>query len=258
MKERNGSRKLVKVEASKKKLTNDQWLNQEVVSKVKVSKKEVEEFIVERKIPKVHVNDQLKTRIKKYLVEEKKKGAITDWLDKRLAKNPLSLHFQKPDRPVFEIKVGDSPVMGKTSAPVTQEFSDFQCPYCAKGSTLVHDLKKKYGDKIKVVFKNFPLDFHKQAKGAAVAGLCANEQGKNYFWQLHDHMFDNQSKLADVDLIGAAAKFKGFDKNKFDNCMKEKKYLAQVESEIQEGREVGEVNSNIFCKWKSNQWCTTS
>ena len=61
--------------------------------------------------------------------------------------------FKEPTRPVFEISIGNSPVLGDKSAPVTiVEYSDFQCPYCAKGSTLVHDLKKKYGKKNQCCF----------------------------------------------------------------------------------------------------------
>ena len=108
-------------------MTNDQWLEKEVISKVEVSK-DIDAFIVERKIPQVHVNDQLKERVKKYLIEEKKKDAINKWLDAKLSKNPVSIFFKEPTRPVFEISIGNS-VLGDKSAPVTiVEYSDFQCP----------------------------------------------------------------------------------------------------------------------------------
>ena len=108
------------------------------------------------------------------------------------------------------------------------------------------EIKKKYGDKVKVVFKNFPLPFHKQAKGAAIAGLCANEQGGKYFWKLHDYMFDNQSKLDQNALKKAAAKFQGFDSSKFNDCVTKKKYLARVESDIKEGQELGVKSTPTF------------
>jgi predicted DsbA family dithiol-disulfide isomerase len=239
--------KLVDKEKGSKKMTNDQWLEKEVISKVEVSAKDIEAFIVERKIPKVHVNDQLKGRVKKYLIEEKKKDAISGWLDAKLSKNPVSIFFKEPIRPVFDIEIGQSPVLGAKSAPVTiVEYSDFQCPYCAKGSTLVHDLKKKYGKKINVVFKNFPLDFHRQAKTAAMAGLCANEQGTQYFWKLHDHMFENQNNLKPEDLESAVEKINGLNKSDFSKCLKENKYLAQVEMDINSGKEVGVKSTPTF------------
>ena len=239
--------KLVEKEKAGKKMTNDQWLEKEVISKVEVSKKDIDAFIVERKIPQVHVNDQLKERVKKYLIEEKKKDAINKWLDAKLSKNPVSIFFKEPTRPVFEISIGDSPVLGDKSAPVTiVEYSDFQCPYCAKGSTLVHDLKKKYGKKINVVFKNFPLDFHRQAKTAAVAGLCANEQNTDYFWKLHDHMFENQNKLKPEEIEAAASKISGLDSSRFSKCLKDKKYLAQVENDINSGKDVGVKSTPTF------------
>ena len=125
------------------------------------------------------------------------------------------------------------------------EFSDFQCPFCAKAAQTVKQLKEKYGDKIKVVFKQFPLSFHSQAKKAAVASLCAYEQGSNSFWKLHDEFFSNQANLAPAKIKEAAKKL-GFDSKKFDDCLDNNKFIAQVEKDILQGRELGVKGTPTF------------
>src|SRR5262249_8209085 len=82
---------------------------------------------------------------------------------------------------VYTIDIGQSPIDGKKDAPVTiVEFSDFQCPFCARFWPPVKDVLKAYPDKVKLVIKNFPLSFHPNARPAAKLALAANEQGKYY------------------------------------------------------------------------------
>jgi protein-disulfide isomerase len=118
------------------------------------------------------------------------------------------------------IPIGDSPVLGKATAPITIiEFSEFQCPYCARGSKTMKEILEKYPNDVKVVFKHFPLAFHKQAADASKVALAAGEQGK--FWEMHDKLFENQKQLkgkspADMKEFGAGlAKQIGIDVNKF-------------------------------------------
>ena len=83
---------------------------------------------------------------------------------------------------------------GPADARITiVEFSDFQCPYCAAAATKINDLMKQYPNDVKLVFKQFPLDIHGQARLAAQASLAAHAQGK--FWELHDRMFANFRRL---------------------------------------------------------------
>jgi len=101
-----------------------------------------------------------------------------------------------PEQPIVnalqvEIDLGDSPRKGTEGAPVTiVEFSDFECPYCARFfSQTLGDIEKNYVDtgKVLMVFKQFPLQFHPYAQKAAEASLCAKQQGK--FWEMHDKLF---------------------------------------------------------------------
>ncbi len=226
----------------KKGLSNDEFLEKHIASKATVTEEDIQAFAKERKIPQL--NEQLKTRIRDFISENKKREAIEAWLDQKLREKPVEVYLEKPMRPTYKIVAGDSPFMGGKNAKVeVVEFSDFQCPYCARATDIIGELKKKYGDKIKVVFKNFPLPFHKDAHKAAEAGLCANDQGK--FWKMHDAMFADQSKLK-VDDLKATAKRIGLDSGAFDKCIDSHKYHARLDKTIQEGKDAGVKSTPTF------------
>ena len=192
----------------------------------------------------------MKERVKKYLLMEKKKEAVEGWIAKKTAKNPIEVYINKPTRPIYEVEEGSSPRWGAADAKVTiVEFSDFQCPYCKQGAEILKQIKNKYGKKVTVVFKNFPLPFHTNAKGAAIAALCANEQGSDKFWRLHDFMFANQAALtrdALKEAVGNAGNKLGLDKSKFASCLDSNKYLKAVEADMEAGRKVGVKSTPTF------------
>lgn len=238
--------KLMEQDPKKKGLSNDEYMDKYIVSKIKVSKDEIENFIKEKNIPDQHINDGIKERIRQFLMNEKKVVALDEWVAEKTKGKQIEVFFQEPKRPTFDVKVGSAPVYGSDNAKVTiVEFSDFQCPFCSKGADLVNELKKKYGNKIRVAFKNYPLPFHHDAKGAAVAGLCAHEQGKDAFWKMHDEMFANQNALKPADLKKTAAKLK-LDEKKFAECLDSNKYLAQVNKDMEEGQKLGVKSTPTF------------
>lgn len=133
---------------------------------------------------------------------------------------------------------------GPKDAKVTIiEFSDFQCPYCQKAKETVDEIMKEYGDKVRLVFKNFPLQFHNNAQKAAEAAECANDQGK--FWEMHDYMFANQDKLAVTDLK-KAAKNLGLNASDFDSCLDSGKYEGKIKSDIATGTSFGISGTPAF------------
>ena len=109
---------------------------------------------------------------------------------------------QEDTTTVFKVPVGNSPVLGNPNALVTiVEFSDFQCPYCKRVEPTLKMLREKYGDKIRLVWKNEPLPFHPRAEPAAeLAEEALAEKGNKGFWDAHDRLFDSQPKLDDADL----------------------------------------------------------
>lgn len=231
---------------NKKGLSNDEFLAKYIAKDVKVTDAEIEKFIKDRSIPKDQVNADIRDRIKQFIEMEKKKSAVDQWLAKQTEKNPIEVYFSKPKRPTFNVLVGNSPFKGDRDAKVTiVEFSDFQCPFCSKGATLLQDIEKKYGKKVKIVFKHYPLPFHAQAKIAAEASICAREQNEKSFWKLHDVMFQDQSKLDRDSLISSAKKI-GLKEKEFTECLDSKKFASQVETDMSEGQELGIKSTPTF------------
>ena len=230
--------KFMAKDPNKKNLSNDEFLNQVIAKSIKVSDADIEKFVKDRQIPKEQINPEIKERIKQFLEMEGKKGAVEKWLGEQTKTTPVEVYIQKPVRPVFEVSVADAPFKGGSDAKVTiVEYSDFQCPFCSKASQIIAELEKKYGNKIKVAFKNFPLPFHSQARLAAEAAMCANEQNVKYFWKMHDGMFADQTKL-DHDNLIATAKKAGVKEADFKACLDSGKFKAKVDADIAEGQKI--------------------
>lgn len=131
----------------------------------------------------------------------------------------------------------DLPARGKPDAPVTiAVFSDFQCPYCARFAGMVKELTPAEADKVRLVYHSYPLSMHPWARSAAEAAACAKQQGNQYFWPLHDFLFDHQKDLNRDNLLGELAEvtrgLAGFDQAKFAMCVVERKTAAAVDQEV--------------------------
>ena len=111
----------------------------------------------------------------------------------------------------FRVEVAAvGPSKGPEDAPVTiVEFSDFECPFCNRVNASMEKIRETYGDKVRIVFRQFPLQIHENARKAGEASLCADEQGK--FWEMHDGMFAEQKNLGGEGLKSIAAKIEGLD-----------------------------------------------
>ena len=138
---------------------------------------------------------------------------------------------------VYEINTSGLPHKGPENAPVTiVVFSDYQCPYCAKTATVVEQVIETNPEKVKLVFKNYPLAMHKSAKIAAIAALAANDQGK--FWEFHKALFENAKDLNE-DKIKEIAQQLGLDTEKFDKDLKDPAIEKTIAADVQEGRKIG-------------------
>ncbi len=238
--------KFMNQDPNKKGLSNDDFLNKYIAKDVKVTDAEMEKFIKDRQIPKDQLNPEIRERIKQYLEVEGKKLAVDKWIAEKTKKTPVEVYISKPHRPVFDVNIKDAPFKGGADAKVTiVEYSDFQCPFCSKAATTVAELEKKYGSKVKVAFKNYPLPFHSQARLAAEAALCANEQSPKLFWKLHDAMFADQTKLGKEDLM-ASAKKAGVKEADFKTCLEATKYKAVIDADMAEGQKLGIKSTPTF------------
>lgn len=143
-------------------------------------------------------------------------------------------------------------VQGPADAPVTIiEYSDFECPYCARYSTETYpQIKEQYIDKgqVRYIFRHFPLQFHAQALPAAQAAECAGEQGK--FWEMHDALFENQAEWsgsADAQAyFGDLAEELGLARAEFEACVSSDKYAAKVQEDLEAGLADGVSGTPAF------------
>lgn len=131
-----------------------------------------------------------------------------------------------------------SPSLGSASAKVTiVEFADFECPYSKESYSIIRTIAAEYGDRIQVVFRNYPVpSLHEHAQAAAEAAVCAGQQGK--FWPYHDRLFQNQDHL-DTASLRAYAVSGGLAMNDFDRCLASGEGKKQVEEDIADGWSVG-------------------
>jgi protein-disulfide isomerase len=120
---------------------------------------------------------------------------------------------------------------------VIYEYSDFQCPFCSKAQPTIEEVLSSYPNNVQLQFRYYPLtDIHPQSYGAALAGVCAEEQGK--FWKMHDLMFSNQGALFDADLQKYAGEA-GMNTTKFEKCVASPEAAAKVKADQAEAATIG-------------------
>jgi protein-disulfide isomerase len=150
------------------------------------------------------------------------------------------------------VSIDDDPLKGKADAPVTIiEFSDYQCPFCGRFvKNTFPDIAKKYIDdgKVKYVFRDFPLEFHKQAPKASEAANCAGDKGK--YWEMHDKLFDNQSALT-VDKLKQYAADIGLDTESFNACIDSGKHADEINKDLEDGKKATVSGTPTFFIGKS-------
>ena len=135
-------------------------------------------------------------------------------------------------------------IRGNPNAPITiVEYSDFECPFCARFHPTMEQVMAEYGDQVRWVYRHFPLtQIHPEAQPSAEASECVAEQkGNDGFWQFADAMFANQAAGLNSALYRQTAQQIGVDLAQFDNCVATRKYQEKVES-IQAGGVVLGVN----------------
>jgi len=152
----------------------------------------------------------------------------------------LEDEFKNPKKP----EVSDSRVLlaGSKSAPITIiEYSDFQCPYCTKGFEVMNSVKAKYGDKVRIVYKHLPLDFHPQAEPAARYFEAIALQSHSKAKKFHDMIFQNQGDLKSgkTDFLNGLVKKVGANLSKVLKDIESSKVKSIVEKDMSEARKFG-------------------
>ena len=137
-----------------------------------------------------------------------------------------------------------SPSRGPETAKVTLvEFTDFQCPFCARATPTLRKIRRTYGDDVRIVFKHYPLPIHPKAPAAHRAAEAAHSQGK--FWELHDKIFSDQVAMSEAKYLEWADEL-GLDMDEFKSDLNSAGVLARLLSDAQEGQELGLSSTPAF------------
>jgi protein-disulfide isomerase len=185
--------------------------------------------------------EQVKQPIRAYLTQERMQGIRAQYVDSLRAKTSVAIMLEAPRQAVSS---ANSPSKGPKTAPIEMiEFSDFQCPFCLRADPTVQEVLKTYGDKIRFVYRHYPLPNHPAARPAAEAAACANEQGK--FWPYHDLLFANPSKLSDADLKQHASTL-GLNTAQFNSCVDTHKPKGLIDADVKAGEEAGVNGTPAF------------
>ena len=137
------------------------------------------------------------------------------------------------------IAVGDTDhAQGPSSAPVTLvEYGDYQCPYCLRAYPIVKKIQQKMGDRLRFVFRNFPITTsHPSAELAAEAAEAAADQGK--FWEMHDALYENQFRLGE-EMVAQLAEELGLDVKRFAKALEGGTFRRRVKDDFMGGVKSG-------------------
>jgi protein-disulfide isomerase len=185
--------------------------------------------------------EQVRAPIRNYLTQERMHDIRTQYLESLKAKTPVRINLDPPRQ---RIANSDSPARGPANAPIEIiEFSDFECPFCLRADPTVRQVMSTYGDKVRLVYRHYPLPNHPNARPAAEASACAADQGK--FWAYHDRLFSGRVKLENADLKQHAVEI-GLDAAKFNACLDSHVKKSKVDEDMRAAEEAGVNGTPAF------------
>jgi len=228
--------KLLEKAAKEKGVTTEQLLHQEVEAKVQdPSDDEIKGYYLAQSA-KVNqpLDENRKAQLRQAIRQAQTAQLHEDFMN-RLREQSKVVVLLSPPR--VQVAYDPKRLRGNAKAPIMLvEFSDYQCPYCHRVEPTIKNLMAKYGEKISLSYRDFPLtSIHPNAMIAAEASRCALEQGK--FWEYHDQLFTSSS-LEKNSLVDYARNLK-LDDKQFESCLTTEKYKTDIEKDEAEGRGVG-------------------
>ena len=228
---------------------------------VKITKKQIDDTLKRFKDhPQLSKLDDAKreAEVKKFLRDSAESSLLSGIVSSALSSKKLVINYPRPVEPTFDFTIRkDEPVKyGPADADTKPvgcrgddcitivEFSEFQCPFCARVLPATEQVMTRYKGKVRWVVRDFPLSFHDRAKPAAVAARCALKQGK--YWEMYSALFSNQKGLSDGDFVTYAERIK-LDKAKWQACVdKPEAELAFIDQNMQSGIRAGVTGTPAF------------
>src|SRR6185295_3866986 len=219
-------------EAQKRQVTTNALLDAEVKPKA-VTEEQARAFFEQNKDRVSGDFAQTRDSIIRYLEQIEVRVAERAFVEKLRAAASIQILLVAPESPVFSISTVDQPSLGSAAAPVTiVAFTDYQCPSCAAIHPVLERLVKEYGDKVRLVTRDFPLNQHAEAFKAAEAAEAAREQGK--YWEYTRILMRNQSELG-VARLKAYASQLSLDSKRFDAALDSGRFEERVQTDLAEG-----------------------
>ncbi len=232
-------RALIERGALKRKVSAEEFTRSEVEARVPpVTAEEVKAVYTETKerwpgLSEARALERIGTRLREQRVRERRLE-----FDRELrAKTVVKVLLAAPRVARVSVDPRGGPARGPETAPVTVvEFADYQCPACSVANSALDRIRERYGDRIRLVFRNFPLPNHKDAAKAAEAAACAREQGK--FWEMHAKLFANEGNLQVAQLKRYAAEI-GLETGAFGACLDSGRTAAAWRKDMEDGTRHG-------------------
>jgi protein-disulfide isomerase len=227
---------LLAQEAQRRKITTNALLDAEVKPQP-VTDEQARAFYEENKERVSGDFAQTKDAIRRYLEQVAVRQAERAFVEKLRAAASIQVFLVAPESPIFSISTADQPSLGNANAPVIViAFTDYQCPSCAAMHPSLERLVKEYGDKVRLVTRDFPLTQHSEAFKAAEAAEAAREQGK--YWEYIHVLMRNQSALG-VEQLKSYATELGLDRARFDSALDTGKFKETIQTDVDEGLKLG-------------------
>ena len=226
--------RLLEVEARARGVTVEELRRQLTEGAIEVTRAQVEEAYGQNASFFASMSpDEARERLRLDLENQARMKHYRAGLEKLRRKWPVSVFL---DEPVFALTFDDgvSPARGSPKAAVTiVEFSDFECPFCRDAQAAIRQIVETYGDDVRLIFKHFPLEGHRNSLPAARAAYCAGEQDR--FWQFHDAVFA-AGDLSSPGLVERIAADIGLGMARFQACVASEQSRAAIVKDMEMAR----------------------
>jgi protein-disulfide isomerase len=238
--------RLLALEAKRRGVSVEELLKAEVTSKVpEVTDAEITAFMTQNKARLQGEDAELRPKVRDYLGTQKAQAGRRAYLTGLRERTKVERFLDEPEPIRILVSAEGAFAQGPKDAPVTIiEFSDFQCPFCSRVVGTLKEVVRRYPRQVRLAYRDFPIaGLHPKAQKAAEAARCAGEQGK--FWEYHDRLFESQAQATIADFKRFAEQLK-LDGNSFAACLDSGKHAATVQSDVQEGTDLGITGTPTF------------
>ena len=234
--------KLIEAAAKKENMSAEDYLKREVEAKIKEpTEEELKKLYESRPATMKESFEQLKDQITQYVKNNQQAQEHRKLIANLRNGADIKIMIEPPRS---KIDMSDSPFSGPKDAKVTLiEFSDYECPFCKRVFPTVQRIRKEYADRIKYVFKDFPLSFHSHAQKAHEAAYCAGDQNK--YFEYNEKLFENQQGLEVKNLKKYAGELQ-LNTEAFTACLDSGKYALRVQQNAKQGAEAGVSGTPAF------------